>query len=130
MIRRPPRSPLSPYTTGLRSFYNPSTATNWAFAGGPSSVSAQTFQVSGGVSSLTLGDLGSVSVTSFTIRRQLAFNSGVAAGLGMGDLFTVRLTGISLQAGGSSASFVLTGGSVYASSFPYAPLASLFVACF
>src|SRR5260370_160744 len=120
--------PVTADIAGVNFFYNPSTATNWAFAGGPSSVSAQTFQVSGGVSSLTLGDLGSVSVTSFTIRRQLALDSGVAAGLGTGDLFTVHLAGISLQAGGSTASLLLTGGTLYAYSFTTATLAYLYVA--
>src|SRR5260370_11364303 len=86
------------------------------------------FQVNGGVSSLTVGGVGSVSVTSFTIRRQLAVNSGVAAGLGTGDLFTVHLAGISLQAGGSNASLLLTGGTLDVYSFTTATLNYLYVA--
>src|SRR5260370_1447827 len=75
-----------------------------------------------------MGDLGSVSVSSFTIRRQLALNSGVAAGLGTGDLFTVHLAGVSLQAGCPNASLLLTGGTLDAYSFTTATLNYLYVA--
>src|SRR5258708_40254929 len=74
------------------------------------------------------GGLGLGCVLCLTIRRQLALDSGVAAGLGTGDLFTVPLAGIWLQAGGSSASLLLTGGTLDAYSFTTATLNYLYVA--
>ena len=63
--------PVSASSSDVAFVYNPSTVTDWSFAGGPASVTAQTFSVSGGSTSFSVSGLGSVGVDSFSIGRQL-----------------------------------------------------------
>ena len=63
--------PVSGSATGVSFLYNPSVVTDWSFAGGPASVTAQTFSVSGGATSFSVSGLGSVGVGGFSIGRQL-----------------------------------------------------------
>ena len=53
-----------------------------------------------------MSGLGFVTVTGFSIGRQL----GATGPGGTGDLFSLTLTGITLHAGGGSATLDVTGG--------------------
>ena len=116
--------PVTGSATGVSFLYNPSTVTDWSFAGGPASVTAQTFSVAGGSTSLTVTGLGSVGVDSFSILRQ----TGVSGVSTTGDLFTLTLTGISISAGGAGATLTLTGGELDVDSFVTSSTSYLYVA--
>ena len=116
--------PVTGSATGVSFLYNPSTVTDWSFAGGPASVTAQTFSVAGGSTSFSVSGLGSVGVDSFSILRQ----SGVSGVSTTGDLFTLTLTGISLNAGGAGATLTLTGGELDVDSFVTSTTSYLYVA--
>ena len=98
--------------------------TDWSFAGGPASVTAQTFSVSGGSTSFSVSGLGSVGVDSFSIGRQLNL-SGPG---GSGDLFSLTLTGITLHLGDSTATLNVTGGTLTVYSFVTSSASDLYAA--
>src|SRR5205085_926079 len=96
--------PVSISTSGVAFQYNSGPAgdaiTNWAFAGGPSSLAADYVHVAGGSTSVTVTGLGSLSVSTFSVTRQ----TGVAAtaatsGAVTGTLFAVSLTGVTVHLG-------------------------------
>src|SRR5262249_33253219 len=87
--------PVSVSTNDVSFLYNPSTRANWAFANGPASVATQITRVSGGATTVTVTGLGSLSVATFDLKRQLNVNGG--------DLFALHLTDITLELGGNNA---------------------------
>src|SRR4029077_17767293 len=118
--------PVAATTTGVSFTYNPSSLTDWSFAGGPAAVSAQYFNVHGGATSFTVSGLGSLGVTGFDISRTLGLDSHTAAG--SGDLFTLALAGLDAQLGGGVASLHLTGASLNVDSFVTATQSYLYAA--
>src|SRR4029077_13623673 len=72
--------PVSASTSGVSCTYNPSSLTDWSFAGGPASVTAQYFNVHGATTTFTVAGLGSLGVSSFDIARPLGAASGPGAG--------------------------------------------------
>src|SRR4029077_20057012 len=117
---------VSAAATGVAFTYNPSSLTDWSFAGGPAAVSAQYFNVHGGATSFTVSGLGSLGVSSFDIARTLGLASGTSAG--SGDLFTLALAGLDAQLGGSAASLHLSGASLNVDSFVTASASYLYAA--
>src|SRR5262249_1648465 len=102
-------------TATVRFTYNPSTVTDWSFAGGPASVDPQYFNVHGGIATISVGSGFSIGVTSFDIARRLGFDTPTS--LGIGDLFTLTLGGIPVHAGGANAQLDLSGTTLSLSSF-------------
>src|SRR5262249_50594344 len=87
--------------------------TNWAFAGGPASVAANFLQVRGGATSVSVTDLASISVATFSVTRQSGVTATDSAGGALsGSLFTVHLTGISAALGTDGATLTVSGGSL------------------
>src|SRR5919197_294845 len=122
--------PVSISTSGVSFQYNSGPAgdaiTNWAFAGGPSSLPADYVHVSGGSTSVTVTGLGSLSVSTFAVTRQ----TGVAAtaatsGAVTGTLFSVSVTGVTVHLGADGAQLDITGGSLDLYSFKTATLSWL-----
>jgi len=58
---------------------------------------------------VTVTGLGSLHADTFSVKRKLGLDAS-AAGLGTGDLFTLHLTGISLNLGGGNATLTISNG--------------------
>ena len=72
--------PVTATTTGVSFLYNPSTVTDWTYAGITGAQPAQTFSVSGGATDVGVTGLGSVHVTTFDIGRQLQITGSGSPG--------------------------------------------------
>ena len=97
--------------------YNPSTVTDWSFAGGPARVDAQTFRVSGG-DEPHRHRARLVGVATFSIVRQDNVSATAAtSGTVTGTLFTVSVTGATLHLGTGGAQIDVTGGNLDLLSF-------------
>src|SRR2546428_313745 len=114
--------PVSITTSGVAFQYNSGPAgdaiTNWAFAGGPSSLAGDSVHVSGGSTSVTVTGLGSLSVATFAVTRQTGVSATAAtSGAVTGSLFTVSVTGVTVHLGTDGAQLDVTGGSLDLYSF-------------
>src|SRR5258708_5898954 len=89
--------PVSFSAANVNLYSNSSAVTDWSFAGVSTAQPANTFQVDGGVATVTVGSGLAIGVQSFLVKRQTAVDAGVT--LGTGTLFTLTLTDISVQAG-------------------------------
>ena len=114
--------PVTGSTTGVSFLYNPSTVTDWSFAGITGRQVAQRFDVSGGWTDLGVTGLGSVHVSTFSIGRQLQITCSGSGGVG--DLYSLTLTGITAHLGGANATLDLTGGQLDVQSFVVSPSVS------